>query len=241
MAKAKISKKKSKPKIQITKDGPYLVSGSLPLQKEIIIPDSSGYPYKWQKGEKYPKKEAYALCRCGHSTNKPYCTGKHSEFGFVGTEAATRKKYFPQSEKTAGGNIVLTDVPPLCALARFCERAGGVWKLAYESKNPKSKKLAIQEAHDCPSGRLVIWDRKTRKPMEKKLKPSISIVEDPQARSSGPLWVKGGVPVVSADGKAYEIRNRVTLCRCGRSHNKPFCDGTHTVIKFNDGDKRLKK
>jgi len=240
MAKSKISKNKN-PKIRITKDGPYLVSGALLLQKEIIAPDNRGYPSKWEKGEKYPKKESYALCRCGHSTNKPYCTGTHSEAGFEGTETATLKKYLPQSKKISGDGIVLTDVPRLCSLARFCERAGGIWKLSYESKNPKSKKLAIEEACGCPSGRLVIWNRKTRKPIEPKLKPSISIVEDPQMNVSGPIWVKGGVPIISADGKKYEIRNRVTLCRCGASRNKPFCDGTHKMTGFNDGDKRLKK
>ena len=52
---------------------------------------------------------------------------------------------------------------------------------------------------------------------------------------SGPLWVRGGVPVVSADGYEYEVRNRVTLCRCGSSENKPFCDGSHASIGFTDG------
>ena len=51
---------------------------------------------------------------------------------------------------------------------------------------------------------------------------------------SGPIWVRGGIPVVAADGHAYEIRNRVTLCRCGASSNKPFCDGSHASIKFSD-------
>jgi CDGSH-type Zn-finger protein len=48
------------------------------------------------------------------------------------------------------------------------------------------------------------------------------------------LWVRGGIPVISADGFAYEVRNRVTLCRCGASANKPFCDGSHYKISFRD-------
>jgi CDGSH-type Zn-finger protein len=44
--------------------------------------------------------------------------------------------------------------------------------------------------------------------------------------------------VIAADGFRYEIRNRVTLCRCGASKNKPFCDGTHAAIKFRD-ERRL--
>jgi len=47
--------------------------------------------------------------------------------------------------------------------------------------------------------------------------------------------VRGGVAVIAADGYRYEVRNRVTLCRCGASSNKPFCDGTHAAIKFKDG------
>ena len=35
--------------------------------------------------------------------------------------------------------------------------------------------------------------------------------------------------ITAADGKTYEIRNRVTLCRCGRSDNKPFCNGSHAA------------
>jgi len=76
MAKAKSTSKA--PKIQVTRDGPYLVSGNLPLCKEIIAPDRSGVPAKWKKGEKYPKKETYALCRCGRSHSKPFCGGTHT-------------------------------------------------------------------------------------------------------------------------------------------------------------------
>jgi CDGSH-type Zn-finger protein len=47
--------------------------------------------------------------------------------------------------------------------------------------------------------------------------------------------VAGGIPTVAADGFEYEVRNRVTLCRCGASKNKPFCDGTHAAINFRDG------
>lgn len=35
-------------------------------------------------------------------------------------------------------------------------------------------------------------------------------------------------------GKTYEIRNRVVVCRCGQSANKPYCDGTHAAIKWRD-------
>lgn len=78
------------------------------------------------------------------------------------------------------------------------------------------------------------------KVLEREFEKSISLVEDPQNKVSGPIWVKGGVPVESSDGSTYEIRNRVTLCRCGKSKNKPFCDGSHIDESFNDGGESLK-
>jgi CDGSH-type Zn-finger protein len=42
------------------------------------------------------------------------------------------------------------------------------------------------------------------------------------------------VPVVAADGSTYEVRNRQTLCRCGESDNKPFCDGSHKQVGFRE-------
>jgi Iron-binding zinc finger CDGSH type len=78
-----------------------------------------------------------------------------------------------------------------------------------------------------PAGRLVAWDKAADAPIDPELPLSIGLVEDPQEECGGPIWLRGGVPVVSADGFEYEVRNRVTLCRCGQSKNKPFCDGAH--------------
>jgi len=214
-------------KVVVTKNGPYLVSGSLPLDEEMIVSDSEGHPVRWSRGHHYPDREKYALCRCGQSLKEPFCDGRHAKIGFDGTETASRRKYIEQAEKTSGPNLVLTDAQELCASARFCHRAGGVWKLTKDSDDAKSKEIAIQEACNCPSGRLVVWDKTTGKPIEPRFEPSISLAKDPEEKVSGPIWVKGGVLLESSDGTKYEIRNRVTLCRCGRSGNKPFCDGSH--------------
>lgn len=232
---------KNKAKIVVTKNGPYVVTGRLPLAKEIMVLGKDGYPARWKKGKNYPAKECYSLCRCGHSLNHPYCDGNHVNTGFKGRETASREEYLKHAKKITGPNLVLTDNVNLCASARFCDRAEGVWQATKNSGRPKAKETAIQEACDCPSGRLVVWDRKTGKQIEPDFKPSLSIAEDPGAKVSGPIWVKGGVPIESENGAKYEIRNRVTLCRCGHSTNKPFCDGSHIHAKFNDGDRSLKK
>ena len=132
--------------------------------------------------------------------------------------------------------MVLTDVTALCAYARFCDRNGGVWRLIEQSDDPKVRRMLIAQTEHCPSGRLIAWKEADGKPapLEPKLAPSIGLVEDPAQKVSGPLWLRGGIAVIAADGAPYEIRNRVTLCRCGASKNKPFCDGSHASIGFRD-------
>ncbi|MBI5422233.1 CDGSH iron-sulfur domain-containing protein [Candidatus Peregrinibacteria bacterium] len=228
-----------KGKIEITRNGPYVVTGNVPLGKEVIDCQKEKDPVKWTEGEKYKEQKSVRLCRCGHSGNKPYCDGSHLRVGFDGAETASREPYAKQCETYVGPGVDMTDAQDLCSSARFCHRGGGSWKLVEESDDPKAKELLIRECAECPSGRLVAMDKKTGKPIEPLLEPSIGIVEDPQRKSSGPLWVKGGIPIVSADGFEYEVRNRVTLCRCGQSGNKPFCDGSHSAAKFNDGDKSI--
>lgn len=59
--------------ITVRKNGPYAVTG------EFVVKDADG--------NAYPAKITMMLCRCGASTNKPFCDGTHSKVGF---EAAQR-------------------------------------------------------------------------------------------------------------------------------------------------------
>ena len=218
---------KNTTKIKVSKNGPYIVSGEIPIQKQVIIADSDGTANEWQPSAKYPPQKTCLLCRCGQSKNKPFCDGTHSKTGFDGTETAGEEPYLNQPKKIDGPALKLSDTEDLCASARFCHRAGGIWNLVPKSDDPESKQVAIEENCDCPSGRLVIADKKTGDVIEPNLPKSVGLIEDPAMGVSGPIWVRGGVPVESADGKTYKIRNRVTLCRCGKSGNKPFCDSSH--------------
>ncbi|MFA5932686.1 MAG: CDGSH iron-sulfur domain-containing protein [Microgenomates group bacterium] len=225
-------------KVVISKDGPYLVFGNLPLDKQIIMPDQDGIPYKYKQVEKFKTEKEYSLCRCGKSKNKPFCDGSHKK-GFNGACAASREKYLAQAEMLEGPGIDLSDASSFCADAAFCDRAGGTWELTKNSENAASRELVIEQCGNCPSGRLVAWDKKTGKAIEPKFKMEISLIEDASSKVSGPVWVKGGVQVELENGDKYEIRNRQTLCRCGKSKNKPFCDGSHIDCEFNDGDKSI--
>jgi CDGSH-type Zn-finger protein len=214
-------------KITVLKNGPFLVTGGVPLTAMEIRNDHDGFCRYWVETKQYPAEERYTLCRCGRSKNKPFCDGSHAKFHFHGTETAGTEPYLGYPDIARGPGLELEDYVPLCARARFCVRAGGIWKLTEQSGNPEARETAIEEAGNCPSGRLVVRDPDTDEPIEPELEKSIAVVEYPARNEQGPLWVRGGIPVVSSDGKTYTIRNRVSLCRCGRSHNMPFCDGSH--------------
>jgi len=225
---------KSTPKLKILKNGPYLVAGKIPLTKQSIIANEKGRSIKWEEEDCYPQKEEYTLCRCGQTSSSPFCDGTHQKIKFDGTETASKEEYLKRAGTIVGPELIITDLPELCAYARFCHREdGSVWELAEDSDNPKSRASAIEGTWECPAGRLLAWD-KTGQPIEKKFEPSIGIIEDPSYKGgvSGPIWVKGGIPIEGSDGSEYEVRNQVTLCRCGKSANKPFCDNTHGLIGY---------
>ena len=214
-------------RVDISEDGPYEVYGGVPLRALTMAVDEEGLSVGWIEGREFPRQETYSLCRCGKSTTKPYCDASHVWEEFNGRETASREPLLEQSElPVEGPELTLIDVKPLCASARFCDRLGGTWDATRQSDDPEKKALAIDQTFNCPAGRLVLYDR-TGNLLEPELEPSIGVIEDPVAKVPGPLWVRGGIPIFAADGQQYEVRNRVTLCRCGHSRNKPFCDGVH--------------
>jgi CDGSH-type Zn-finger protein len=231
-----MTKPKVEPRVTITRNGPYLVTGGVPLAKQTIVTDRDGGSHEWRASAPFPAKDSYALCRCGHSANKPFCDGTHQRIGFNGTETASREPYREQAQLLEGPALALTDVESLCAFARFCDPNGQVWNQVERTDEAAVRNMFVRQVNNCPSGRLVAWDRSTGQPIEQTLPLSIGVIEDPAEQVSGPLWLRGGIPLTSAEGFNYEVRNRVTLCRCGASKNKPFCDGSHATIKFRDSE-----
>ena len=138
-------------------------------------------------------------------------------------------------EITEGQRVTLNDNEKYCVFARFCHPYGGVWDLTAASGDSQSRRLAVREASMCPSARLTAWDNRTGKPYEVIFEPSLGLIEDPAIGASGGLWVRGGIRIQREDGRTFEVRNRVVLCRCGHSRNKPYCDGAHAAVKWKDG------
>jgi len=218
-------------RIKILKNGPYLVSGNIPLSEKIISVNEK--ENKYIDGRKFPQSEKYLLCRCGMTKDAPFCDGTHVKVGFDGTETASNNTYESRSKLLEGPGIDLLD-DNRCAFARFCHREkGDVWQLVMNSDNEENIQEAIRGACDCPTGRLVARDKQGNE-IEPEYEPSIDIIQDYQMSVSGGIFVKGRIPIESSDGFTYEIRNRVVLCRCGKSHNKPFCDATHVRIGYVD-------
>ncbi len=221
--------------IEVQRDGPYLVTGAVPVTRLVIATDDEGECVAWEQGEAFPAHASCALCRCGESGLKPYCDGSHLLADFDGAETASTVPYAEAAARIPGSDVDLLDELDLCAEARFCAAKGGLWRRV-EADDDESRRVVVEQASLCPSGRYTALEPATGRLVEPELEASIGVVEDPSAGVSGPLWVRGGIPVIGADGRRYEVRNRVTLCRCGHSKNKPFCDSTHVEIGFDDSE-----
>ena len=128
MEKSKInSQKASKYKVKITKDGPYIVSGGVPLSEQTMCVDTEGQCHGWKEGKRYPLQENYALCRCGHSQNKPFCDGTHTKIKFDGTEEATHRSYLGQAGEIVGpGSQTYRCPESLCQCPFLSPRRGNM-------------------------------------------------------------------------------------------------------------------
>ena len=222
--------------VVVTEKGPYLVYGRPPLNMQSIrLGPRPGGP-GFEEGARFEMRtDPTALCRCGASHRKPYCDGTHATTAWDPTLTA------PMQETTAGRTVIegatltLEDNPRRCTLARFCQAEGDVRSLVGRSDEPESRRRAIHEAELCPGGRLTARDRQSGEPFEILYEPSLGLIEAPSIGASGGLWLRGGITLRRKDGRTYAARNRVVLCRCGRSADKPFCDGTHASVKWRDG------
>lgn len=221
---------------EIMLNGPIMLHGGTDIIQQFIMPDHKGTSTAYQEGETYTAKDVVALCRCGLSKNKPFCDGSHKNIDpeeIDLTETATFQPELNTAEIVQGPERSLSDDEKFCAFARFCDAGQRVWN-EVQLEGEKAKEWTLQMAHHCPGGRLIVWDNETQKPIETYEDPSVSLIEDVMNRCSGPIMLRGGIPVKSSRGEYYEVRNRQTLCRCGQSGNKPFCDGTHASMKFQD-------
>lgn len=218
-------------KIKILPNGPYQVTALKNLTLEVNTPNQNNV-LEGRVISTFDVQDEIHLCRCGQSKNAPFCDGSHLTAHFDGTETADRTDYLARSEVFEGDDMQLLD-DERCAFARFCHRERGeVWTLTENSSDPENKREAIEGASRCPSGRLTA--RVHGELVEETFEDTIAVSEDLQKGVSASLNIRGDFSLESADGTPYEKRNRLALCRCGHSKNKPFCDASHVNYEFND-------
>ena len=202
------------PSITPRTDGPFLVQNV--------------ETFASQKGA-IEARESMALCRCGASANKPFCDGTHAKIGFSSSKNDGRLDN--KRDSYIGKGIAIHDNRSICAHAGVCtDRLASVFRLRKEpwiDPDAASEDEIKATVQACPSGALscTIEDVETD---EQSGEPAIFVAPN------GPYVVSGGPDLVDTRYAEGASKKRFTLCRCGGSKNKPFCDGTHWNIQFTD-------
>lgn len=216
----------SKCKIKVLPNGPYLIDEAVPIKEKTIV--EKPHINEWNEVGELPAKKNTALCRCGRSKNAPFCDGGHLKEDFNGQETAQIEPYLKRCATHKGSEVGLID-DGRCSLARFCHIDGrDVWDwIEQPGDDGNNTQRIIEGASACPTGRLTAIDKEGNL-IEPLLEEEIIVIKEPlhNNRYIG-IYVKGGIQLESATGTLYETRNRYTLCCCGQSRNKPFCDAAH--------------
>ena len=219
----------TEPLIKVQPNGPYEIHGNIPLVRKSLVMSEHGDPLSWRNGPVLPSGERYLLCRCGHSRNKPFCDSSHTRVGFDGSEAPNPGPIIERQMIYEGVRIVMKDDRLLCSHRAFCgNNITDVWEMIGSTDDPQVRAQIMAMIGQCPSGALSYTVEPNGENVEPDLPKQINVTPN------GPLWVSGGIGIERSDGQAVETRNRMTLCRCGGSKNKPFCDGSHRDVGFSD-------
>lgn len=118
--------------------------------------------------------------------------------------------------------------PDKCIHSRNCVK--GLPQVFDKSKKPwinmqgASSEEIMKTIDRCPSGALSYRKVGDVETLSAKIK----------VKKNGPLLVEGECALIDLEGKRVKNCGPFALCRCGGSKNKPFCDGTHAKIGFDD-------
>lgn len=191
----------SKLKVKIIEDGPILISGFSKLKygSEIL-----------------PQKDKALLCRCGKSEKQPFCDNKHKAVNFKGE----CKCSIPEKLKIwEGKNIITYFNKDLCMHAGYCGPLGELRLTEHFNNDVEAAKEIARVITECPAGALSYEMKDGSVPAKFEDSDVVEIMKNGEIR----IWCETeGVETVGRQPK-----NRITLCRCGKSAKKPFCDASH--------------
>ncbi len=216
-----MSSNQQKPKIVCLPNGPYYLLNDM---TPVAVPNlrrANGAPCANVRG--------VALCRCGGSKNKPFCDGTHGINGFTDQNVADKSQNRRMSY--VGKRLTIHDNRAICAHAGFCtDSLESVFRSHQEPwidpDGARAEKI-IETIKRCPSGALS-YSIEDVEPRDQDQAPMVTVTND------GPYAVTGGVELVGVPFGEGAPTEHYTLCRCGASKNKPFCDGSHWEVGFRD-------
>jgi CDGSH-type Zn-finger protein len=217
------------PKILPLSNGPYYLISEMEPKVVKYLQDGNENPLSNISG--------VALCRCGASKNKPFCDGTHSIIGFSSSNRviSVEGKISKDKKKNyTSKNIVVHDNRKICSHAAECvNNLSSVFKIdarPWIDPDGADAEDIIQTIRKCPSGALSYSIDGVECKDQNERDPMVTVSRN------GPYQITGGVELIGDDIHWVEgsSKEHYTLCRCGASNNKPFCDGMHKTVNFVD-------
>lgn len=142
--------------------------------------------------------------------------------------------------KYTNDEVTVVWKPKVCIHSTIC------WKGLIEVFNPKerpwvkmggaSTERIIEQVRKCPSGALSYYlneEDQSAEPSDKVVAEKAQIMKV-EVSPNGPYLIKTECLIVHSDGREETKAGTVALCRCGASANKPYCDGSHKKIGFEE-------
>lgn len=143
------------------------------------------------------------------------------------------------------GEITVFWKPALCDHSTICFRklpkVFNPIERPWVNINAEPTDKIIEIVDLCPTGALFYKRNKDigKEPKEKQLEQEQSSSSEENmtvltVMKDGPLKVKGNFKIISSNGTTLDINGIATICRCGASSRKPFCDGKHREVNYKD-------